>query len=63
MPLAEDQHPVGDLGPGREREPFRIGIRARAPEGAIFTASIPALAKSAPEDAVNLLGSNTRSWR
>jgi hypothetical protein len=31
MPLAEDQHPVGDLGPGREHEPFRIGMRARAP--------------------------------
>ena len=27
MPLAEDQHPVGDLGPGREHEPFRIGIQ------------------------------------
>ena len=31
MPLAEDQHPVGDLGPGGEHEPFRIGVRARAP--------------------------------
>jgi len=31
MPLAEDQHPVGDLRPGREHEPFRTGIRARAP--------------------------------
>src|ERR1017187_5133229 len=30
MPLAEDQNPVGDLGPGREHEPLRIGIRARA---------------------------------
>jgi len=29
--LAEDQHPVGDLGPGGEHEPFRISIRARAP--------------------------------
>jgi hypothetical protein len=36
MPLAEDQHPVGDLGPGCEHEPFRIGIRARAP-GRDFT--------------------------
>jgi hypothetical protein len=26
MPLAEDQHPVGDLRPGREHKPFRIGI-------------------------------------
>ncbi len=31
VPLAEDQHPVGDLGPGGEHEPFRVGIRARAP--------------------------------
>ena len=31
MPLAEDQHPVGNLGPGSEHESFRIGIRARAP--------------------------------
>jgi len=27
---AEDQHPVGDLGPGGEHEPFRISVRARA---------------------------------
>jgi hypothetical protein len=31
VPLAEDQHPVGDLRPGREHEPLRIGIRARGP--------------------------------
>ena len=31
MPFAEDQHPVGDLGPGGEHEPFRISVRARAP--------------------------------
>ena len=30
MPLAEDKHPVGDLGPGGEHEPFRISVRARA---------------------------------
>ena len=30
MPLAEDQHPVGDLGPGGEHEPFRIGVRSWA---------------------------------
>jgi hypothetical protein len=52
MPLAEDQHPVGDLGPGGEHEPFRIGIRSRAP-GRDFTASMPALASSASKDAVN----------
>jgi hypothetical protein len=27
--FTEDQHPVGDLGPGGKYEPFRIGIRAR----------------------------------
>jgi hypothetical protein len=30
MPLAEDQHPVGDLGPSGEHEPFRIRVRSRA---------------------------------
>jgi len=29
--FAEDQHPVGDLGPGGAHEPFRISIRAGAP--------------------------------
>ncbi len=27
VPLAEDQHPVGDLGPDGEQEPLRKGIR------------------------------------
>ena len=31
VPLAEDQHPVGDLGPGGEHEPFRISVRSPAP--------------------------------
>ena len=26
MPFAEDQHPVGELGPGGEHEPFRISV-------------------------------------
>jgi hypothetical protein len=26
MPFAEDQHPVGDLGPGGEHEPFGITV-------------------------------------
>ena len=30
MPLAEDEHLVGDLGPGGEHEPFRKCIRSRA---------------------------------
>ena len=29
MPLAEDEHPVGDLGPGGEHEPFRISVHPR----------------------------------
>jgi hypothetical protein len=28
--FAGDQHPVGDLGPGGEHEPFGIGVRAGA---------------------------------
>jgi len=31
MPPAEDQHPVGDLGPGGEHEPFGITVCSRAP--------------------------------
>src|SRR5450755_1247594 len=27
MAFAEDQHPVGDLGPGSEHEPLRVDIR------------------------------------
>ena len=27
--FAEDQHLVGDLGPGCEDEPFGVGVRAR----------------------------------
>ena len=30
MPFAEDQHPVGDFGPGCEHEPFRVSVRALA---------------------------------
>ena len=29
VPFAEDQHPVGDLGPGGEHEPFRISVGPR----------------------------------
>jgi hypothetical protein len=29
--FAEDQHPVGDLSPGGEHEPLRMGVRARTP--------------------------------
>jgi hypothetical protein len=30
MPLAQDQHPVGNLGSGGEHEPFRVSIRPGA---------------------------------
>jgi hypothetical protein len=30
MPFAEDQHPVGELGPGGKHEPFRVSVRVRA---------------------------------
>ncbi len=52
MPLAEDLHPVGDLRPGYEHEPFRIEF-ARGLRVGIFTASMPAPARSASKDAVN----------
>jgi hypothetical protein len=29
--FTEDQHAVGDLGPGCEDEPFGVGVRPRAP--------------------------------
>jgi hypothetical protein len=31
--FAEDQHPVGDLGPGGEDEPFGVSVRARTVRG------------------------------
>ena len=31
MPLAEDEHPIGDLGPRGEHEPFRMSVRPRTP--------------------------------
>jgi hypothetical protein len=52
MPLAEDQHPVGDLGPGGEHEAFRVCVRSWA-AGGIFTTSIPAPATTASNAAVN----------
>jgi len=29
VPFAEDQHPVGDLSPGSEHEPFRKSVGRR----------------------------------
>ncbi len=31
MPLAEDQHRIGDLRPRGEHEPFRLSVRRRTP--------------------------------
>jgi len=31
VPLTEDQHPVGDLGPNGSDEPLRVGVRPRSP--------------------------------
>ncbi len=30
VPFTENQHPVGDLGPDRADEPFRVGVRPRS---------------------------------
>jgi hypothetical protein len=30
MPFAEDEHPVGEFGPGGKHEPFRMSVRPRA---------------------------------
>jgi hypothetical protein len=29
VPFAEDEHPVGDLCPGAEHEPFRVSVADR----------------------------------
>jgi hypothetical protein len=50
--FTEDQHPVGHLRPGGEHKPSGISVRPRAP-GRIFTASMPALARTASNDPVN----------
>ncbi len=43
--FAEDEHPVGDLGPGGELEPLGIGVRAGL-RGRIFAASIRVLTRT-----------------
>jgi hypothetical protein len=48
----EDQHVVGDFGPGGEDEPFGVGVRAGT-SGGIFSAWIPVLARTASKDPVN----------
>jgi hypothetical protein len=51
MPFAEDQHPVGDLGPGGEHEPFRKSIRSRAARR-----DLHGLDTGVGQDCVRLLG-------
>jgi hypothetical protein len=53
MPLAEDQHPVGDLSPGGEHEPFCISVRARA--------SPPAACPSRPQDLLTCVTRTSRN--
>ena len=48
--FAEDQHPVCYLGPRGEHESLRKGVRART-LGGIFTAWMPALARTASKEA------------
>lgn len=52
VPFTEDQHPIGYLCPNREHEPLRVGIRTGL-RGGIFTAVMPASARTASNDAVN----------
>jgi hypothetical protein len=51
MPLAEDQHPVGDLRPGGEHEPFCVSVRART-----SGRDLHGLATSVGQDCVKRLG-------
>ena len=51
MSFAEDQHPVGDLGPGGDHEPLHM--HSRGDSGGIFIAWMPAPARPASKDAVN----------
>ena len=56
--FAEDQHPVGDLGPNGEDEPFRIGVRARG--SAAFRAG-PGSARRGPRGRPGRAGA--ANWR
>jgi hypothetical protein len=48
----EDQHPVGDLGPGGEHERLRKAF-ARRLQGGIFTAWMPAAVRTASNESVS----------
>jgi len=53
VPFAEDQHPVGDFGPGGEDEPFGIGVSREGFGAGSSRPRWPASARTAPDDAVN----------
>jgi hypothetical protein len=52
VPLAEDQHAVGDLGADGQYEAFGKQF-ARGQRGGILTTSMPASASTASNEAVN----------
>ena len=52
VPLAGDQHSVGDLGAGGAYPPLGVGVRSRL-RGGIFTTSIPVPAITASNTSVN----------
>jgi hypothetical protein len=51
LALAEDEHPVGDLGPDRADEPFGVGIR-RGHCGGILIGVMPAQVRTVSNDVV-----------
>ena len=51
MPFAEDEHPVGELGPGGEHESFRMSVRSWAPGRDLHS-----LDTGAGQDCVECLG-------
>jgi hypothetical protein len=50
--LAEDQHPVGDLGPDRQDKTLGEAVRSWTARR-IFTTSMPASASTASKEAAN----------
>jgi hypothetical protein len=59
--VRRNQHPVCDLRPGGEYEPFGIGIRSGLPDG-IFTASIRASASAASKDGAGRRRPGSGRW-
>ena len=61
VPFAEDEHPVGDLGPGSEHGNRSAKAFARGLRGGIITPRIPALARTASKLPLNLWVPKTSS--